>query len=101
MSEDSPLPASAADQARAAAERTAQAVLVASERAIVEAERGAGVLDRRRGQIERAWRMGEMSLIEVVRANALAFDAELARDRARTSRDTARQSLRIAEGMVP
>ncbi len=81
--------------------RTAQAVLVASERAIVEAERGAGVLDRRRGQIERAWRMGEMSLIEVVRANALAFDAELARDRARTSRDTARQSLRIAEGMVP
>jgi len=81
--------------------RQAQALLAGAERGNVAADRAAGELEKRRGQIERAWRMGEMPLIEVVRANALAYDAEYNRDKARTDLAAARLRLRLAEGVLP
>ncbi len=79
----------------------ARTTLSASDRAVVAADRGAAELEKRRGQIERAWRLGEMPFIELVRANALAFDAAAARDRARTTRAAAALDLRLAQGIVP
>ena len=84
-----------------AAIRQAAAVLAGAERGSAAASRAADELDKRRGQVERAWRVGEMPLIEVVRANALAFDADLSRDKTRTELDAARQRLRLAEGLLP
>ncbi len=81
--------------------RQAQALLSGAERGSVAADRAAAELGKRRGQIERAWRMGEMPLIEVVRANALAYDAEYNRDRARTDLAAARLRLRLSEGALP
>ncbi len=81
--------------------RQAQAVLAATERGSVAAARAAADVETRRGQIERAWRAGEMPLIEVVRANALAFDAAYARDKARTDLAAARLRLRLAGGALP
>lgn len=79
----------------------AQAMLAGAERGSAAAARAAAELERRRGQIERAWRVGEMPLIEVVRANALAYDAEYARDKARTDLAAARLRLRLATGILP
>ncbi len=81
--------------------RQAEAALGGAERSSVAFERAAAELEKRRGQIQRAWRMGEMPLIEVVRANALAFDSEYNRDRARTELGAARLRLRLAEGILP
>ncbi len=81
--------------------RQAEAALGGAERSSGAFERAAAELEKRRGQIERAWRMGEMPLIEVVRANALAFDAEYNRDRARSELGAARLRLRLAEGILP
>ncbi len=81
--------------------RQAQAVLTGAERGSAASVRAAAELEKRRGQIERAWRVGEMPLIEVVRANALAYDAEYARDKARTDLAAARLRLRLAEGALP
>ncbi len=77
------------------------ATLAGARQGSAAATRAASSLATRRGQIERAWRAGEMPLIEVVRANALAFDAELARDKARTGLLAAQQRVRIAQGVVP
>ena len=79
----------------------AQAMLTGAERSSAASTRAAAELDKRRGQIERAWRVGEMPLIEVVRANALAYDAEYARDKARTDLAAARLRLRLAAGALP
>ena len=84
-----------------AAARKAEALMLGAERAAVAARAAAADLDKRRGQIERAWRLGEMPLIEVVRANAIAFNAELARDKAGTELDAARQRVRLAGGVLP
>lgn len=81
--------------------RQAEAILLGARQGSEAAIRGAAALGTRRGQIERAWRAGEMPLIEVVRANALAFDAELARDKARTTLAAAQQRVRIAQGQLP
>ena len=81
--------------------RQAEAMLAGAERSSAAVERAAAELEKRRGQVERAWRVGEMPLIEVVRANALAFDAEYARDKARTDLCVARLRLRLAEGLLP
>ena len=79
----------------------ARVILVASERAVGAADRSAAALDKRRGQLERAWRLGEIAFIELVRANALAYDAEAARDKARLGSTTAQLQLQIAEGVIP
>lgn len=79
----------------------AQAMLAGAERGSAASVRAAAGLEKRRGQIERAWRLGEMPLIEVVRANALAFDAEYARGKARTDLAAARLRLQLAEGVLP
>lgn len=81
--------------------RQAQAVLAGAERGSAAATRAASDVETRSGQIERAWRAGEMPLIEVVRANALAFDTAYARDKARTDLDAARLRLRLAGGALP
>ncbi len=85
----------------AAAIAQAAVALAAAERSVAAADVAAAALETRRGQIERAWRLGEMPLIEVLRANALAFDASLARDKARTGLDAARQRRALAEGLLP
>ncbi len=85
----------------AAGIRQAEALLTGFERGSAAAARAASDLERRRGQIERAWRAGEMPLIEVVRANAVAFDAAYARDKAQTDLAAARLRLRLAGGMLP
>lgn len=79
----------------------AEATLSGAERGIAAAARAAAVAEKRRGQIERAWRLGEMPLIELVRANAFAFDAALTNTRARTQRDAARLAFRLAQGTLP
>lgn len=81
--------------------RQARAVLEGARRSVSAAEQAAAQLGTRAGEIERAWRAGEMPLIEVTRARASAFDAELARDKARTLRDAAQLRLLIASGIVP
>jgi outer membrane protein TolC len=90
-----------ARRAVAAGVRQADAALAAAERSAGAAARAADQLDKRRGQIERSWRLGESALIEVVRADALAFDAELARDKACTERDAGRERVRLAQGLLP
>lgn len=79
----------------------ARAILAGAEQGSAAAARAAAELERRRGQIGRAWRMGEVPLIEVVRANALAYDAEYARDKAHTDLAAARLRLRLAQGVLP
>lgn len=81
--------------------RQADALLHGAKQAEADADRAARDQDRRRGMIERAWRAGEMSLIEVVRADALAFDASLAQAKGRTVLDAARLRLTLAEGVLP
>ena len=78
----------------------AQAIRAGAERSSIAATRAAAELGRRRGQIDRAWRIGEMALIEVVRSNSLYYDAEYARDKARIDLAVARLRLRLAEGVV-
>lgn len=78
----------------------AQAIMAGAERSSIAATRAAAELGRRRGQIDRAWRIGEMALIEVVRSNSLFYDAEYARDKARIDLAVARLRLRLAEGVV-
>lgn len=78
-----------------------EATLAGAEAAATAAERAAAALLLRRGQIERAWRLGEMPLIEVVRANVLSFDAAYTRDRARADAVAARLRLRLARGILP
>ena len=89
-----------AQRAVLAAVRQAEAVLAGAERGSVAAERAAAGLVKRRGQIGRAWQVGEMPLIELVRANALSYDAEAAREKARTELATARLHLRLAQGVA-
>ncbi len=72
-----------------------------AQEAELAAGRAAGEQERRRGMIERAWRLGEMPLIEVVRANALAFDARLAQTKSRTALDAARLRIGLANGLLP
>jgi outer membrane protein TolC len=85
----------------AAAVRQAGIVLAGAEQEAAAASRAAADLDRRSGQVERAWRLGEMDLIEVIRADSTAFDADLARDKAQTELDAARQRVGLAEGVLP
>ena len=89
-----------AQRAVLAGVRQAEAMLAGAERGSVAAERAAAGLVKRRGQIGRAWQAGEMPLIEVVRANALSYDAEAARERARTELAAARLRLRLAQGVL-
>ncbi|WP_428391513.1 TolC family protein [Lichenicoccus sp.] len=73
----------------------------AADRATRAAERAASALARRRAQVETAWRLGETPLIELVRADAAASDAALARDRAQIRGRAARLRLALAEGTLP
>lgn len=81
--------------------RQASAVLAAAITSEVAARRVAEAEARRQGMVERAWRLGEMPLIEVVRAYALSFDARLAQVKSRTSLDAARLRLLLASGVLP
>ena len=80
---------------------TAMAMRDGAQRASEAADRAAAALGRRRGQIERAWRVGEMPFIELVRANAQALDSDLARSRARTGLQAAQLRAQVASGSIP
>ncbi len=75
--------------------------LASAERLCATTARTAADLDRRRTEIEHAWRVGEMPTIELVRADAVAADADLSRDEARTRRDAARWAASLAAGILP
>ncbi len=81
--------------------RQARAVMQGAQRSAAAADQAAAQLRTRAGEIDRAWRAGEMPLIEVIRARSSSFDAELARDKARTLREAAQLRLLIATGIVP
>ncbi len=77
------------------------AALSAVERAQLASVRAAASLDQRRGKIERAWRAGETPLVEVIRADAGAFDADLARDKASLSLAVLRLRAQLLRGTLP
>ena len=58
-------------------------------------------LDGRAAEVVRAWHVGEMPLIEAMRAETAAFDADLSARRAVTMLDTAQWQVALAEGMLP
>ena len=90
-----------ARRAVASALREAAIGEAAAERSSAAAGRAAAALSRRGREIRQAWQLGEMPLIELVRAEAAAFDAQLSRDRALTQRDAARLRLVLAAGQIP
>ncbi len=90
-----------ARRAVGAALRDAAIAEAAAERSNAAASRAADALALRRGEIRRAWLVGEMPLIELVRAQAAAFDAELARARTRTEAEAGRIQLMLAMGQIP
>ena len=75
--------------------------LASAERLCRTTNRAASDLDRRRTEIEHAWRIGEMPTIELIRANAVASDADLMRAQAKTKRDAARWAAVLAAGSLP
>lgn len=81
--------------------RQAEIDLAATHLSAAASARAAIQLQRRRVQIERAWRLGEMPLIEVVRARTADFDAQLVRDRTRVLSGAAEVRLSLAEGHLP
>lgn len=81
--------------------RQADAILAAAQQAASVTTRAATEQDRRRGMIERAWRVGEMPLIEVVRANAAAFDASLVQAKIRSALEAARLRVMLSQGILP
>ena len=101
----------AVTQAQVSLEQTRRAVLASvgqADAALAAAEatdaivaRAAADQERRRGMIERAYRLGEMPLIEVVRANAAAADAAYNAARSRTTLAASRLRLALAEGHLP
>ena len=75
--------------------------LASAERLCATSGRAAADLDRRRVEIAHAWRLGEAPTIELIRADAVASDADLARDEAATRRDAARWRAELASGLLP
>ncbi|MBV1796382.1 TolC family protein [Siccirubricoccus sp. G192] len=65
------------------------------------AEAGFRTLEQRRRQLEQAYAVGEMPLVEVIRARTAAFDSDLTRARARANQDRARARLNQALGVMP
>ena len=63
--------------------------------------RAAADLDRRAGAVSRAWRLGEMPLIELLRAQAAAFDADAERNRADVTLQAAALRAVLATGTIP
>lgn len=81
--------------------RQANATLISAERGAAVAVRAARELAQRQDMVERSWKQGEMPLIEVVRANASAFDAAFSAARSRTLLEAARLEVVIAQGVIP
>jgi len=79
----------------------ADAMLAGFQKAEAAARRAAEDWERRRTQLEHAWRLGELPFVEYVRANAAALDATLARERARTSLNAAYLQRELAAGILP
>jgi cobalt-zinc-cadmium efflux system outer membrane protein len=81
--------------------RQAQAMLANAEANRQDADRAAADQARRRAMLEQSWKLGEMPLIEVIRADALAADAALTQARNRTLLASARLRADIAQGAIP
>ena len=77
------------------------AQLAAARRAHGAALRAAQTLQSRSKEVERAWRLGEMPEIEVIRAQQLAFDAEATAARSDVLIDAATWRMAFAEGVLP
>jgi len=81
--------------------RQARLAFEAAQAQVRLAEAGFRTLEQRRRQLEQAYAAGEMPLVEVIRARTAAFDADLARARARAGQDRARARLNQALGVMP
>ncbi len=77
------------------------AQLAAARRAQGASARAAAALGMRQGEIERAWRLGEMPEIEVIRAQQLAFDARATEARNKVLIEAATWRMAFAEGILP
>ena len=75
--------------------------LAAARRAHGAAVRASRTLGSRQSEIERAWRLGEMPEIEVVRAQQLAFDAKSIAARSDVLIDAATWRMAFAQGVLP
>ncbi len=65
------------------------------------AEANFSALNARRGQLEQAFTVGEIPLVELVRARLAAFDADLTRARTLSAQNRARSRLNQALGVMP
>ena len=81
--------------------RQSEAAVDGSRAAASAEARAASALDRRAAEVERAWRIGEMPLIELVRARQSAFAADVDRARARIALQAAVLRLGLAQGEIP
>ena len=79
----------------------AQAQLDGAKADQASAIRAAIALDRRAGSVTRAWHVGEMPLIELLRARQAAFDAQAQRNRAEVTVQAAVLRAILARGVVP
>ncbi len=75
--------------------------LQAAQRSQAAATRAATAMDLRRAKIERAWRAGEMPLIELIRADAMAYDSDSTREKAALDLAAARTQARLLQGILP
>jgi cobalt-zinc-cadmium efflux system outer membrane protein len=81
--------------------REARVMLQGAEDAASAASSAAAAQRKRLSMVQHAWRLGEAPLIELVRANGAAFDAQLEQVRSRTTLSAARLQLVLAEGDIP
>ena len=82
-------------------QRQARLGLGAAGQQLRLAEQAARLLAQRRVQLDQAYTVGEMPLVEVIRARSAAFEAELNRARAKAAQDRARSRLDQALGVLP
>ncbi len=79
----------------------AEIQLKAARTSLEAASRAASELEQRSGKIERAWRAGELPLIEVIRARVAAYEATITKVRNAASREVAAARVKLALGFLP
>ena len=79
----------------------AQIQLKAARTSVEAASRAASELEQRSGKIERAWRAGELPLIEVIRARVAAYEAIITKLRNAASREVAAARVKLSLGFMP
>jgi len=79
----------------------AETGLAAARLSLRDARDAAAALDHRAAVMDKGWRVGEVPLIELVRARQSAFDADLQRERAAIGLQAAVLQVSLAVGVVP